>query len=174
MPERSSGIFISSFVAILMTLLFPSLVSNIEINTLAPIVIILLYHRTMMTTAWSALLLGCLLDVVHASPRLGFFGTSYLLSCFVIASLRRYFFKEALSTLSIMTCLFALLLALLQPILALLFELPAFPCTLRWIATDLVLMPLADALYAFVFFSLPHFIYTRYCSVKRRMSSHAA
>ena len=73
---------------------------------------------------------------------------------FFIYQQKRHFFADSLSTLPVMTFLFSSLSSFFLGILLYNIELINI-FSWRWIATDLLLMPLVDAAYAFCLFILP-------------------
>lgn len=162
MPKSTFGVVFSFLVALVATLMVPSFFSRVEISFLIAPVVISFYFVSSTTAAWLAFGAGCLLDCLHVLPRLGFLGSAYLGAALIVYPWRLFFFKESLSTLPIMTYLFSFFTTLIQPLLALFFDLPSFTFSLHWFFTDCLIMPLVDAAYACLFFSLPYLLYTHY------------
>jgi hypothetical protein len=120
------------------------------------------YFTTRTNVAWVALGCGLLVDCIFLSPRLGFLGASYLLAALILYPARLFFFKEASSTLLIMTYLFAAVATAIQALIALGIDMPSFSFSWRWVATDCLIMPLVDVAYALLFFLLPQLFYKQF------------
>lgn len=161
MPKRFFGLIVSFALALLLTLVVPSFFSKVEVSFLIPPLVMSFYFVSLKNGAWQALACGLFLDSVNLMPRLAFLGSTYLATTLILYSVRLYFFKDAFSTLGIMTYLFSVMASLIQALVALLLDFP-FTLTLTWLFCDCFIMPLLDAAFAVVFFSLPHFFYTYY------------
>ncbi|WP_166158657.1 MULTISPECIES: hypothetical protein [unclassified Neochlamydia] len=66
---------------------------------------------------------------------------------------KRHFFADHLSTLPIMTFLFSFTITFFQVIFLYILGTP-LSIGMRWIVSDLFVMPLGDALFAFLYFIL--------------------
>lgn len=137
-------------LAITLPYFFPSL----TLIYFAPFLIICFYRYRKTTCLWLALLAGVSIDLFAAHTRLGFFAMVYLITTFSLYTQQRNFFEDRLSTLPIMTFLFALLSTLLQLPLLYVFE-QSIDLSLEWIKNDLILNPMGDAFYALVAFTFP-------------------
>ena len=119
------------------------------IQFLAGPCIMFMYTTSRSFCLWAAFLSGLFLDCLMLSPRLGLMATSWVVALATLYPWRLYFFKDSRSTLIIMTYLFVFLTSLLEALFALLLDLPTPLFSLRWCVSDLVLMPLLDAMWAF-------------------------
>lgn len=167
MPKTLFGCIQNFLIAGLLAFIVPSFISNIEISFFVPPLVIAFYIISYAKAAWLSLLCGLILDAVQLLPRFGFLGSTYLATCLLIYPLRVYFFRDAFSTLPIMTFIFSVTATLIQAVSANLFDLPAFSLNLHWLISDAFIMPLLDAAYAVTIFSLPQFLYSQYHRVKR-------
>ncbi len=119
----------------------------------APPLLLALYSYPLSRSLWIALASGLWIDLLSGGSPLGFYPTLYILSLMAIYPLKKYFFLEKWTTLPLLTFLFSLLVTSLHTC----FTTP-YPISLDWLVTDFLLMPLADAVYAFTI-SLPGFLF---------------
>lgn len=173
MPRRFFGLVISFALAVIFTLVVPIFFSKVEIAFLAIPLVMSFYFIPLKHAATAALFCGLFLDAVNLLPRLGFLGSTYLATTLLLYSAKRYFFKEAFTTLFIMTYLFSFIASCLQVVVSFLLDLP-FTLTLTWLFCDCLIMPLFDAAFAMFVFSLPHFLYCYYYKKKYVRSHHYA
>jgi len=157
MPTSKPAILLSCLFAIVMQLVAPHFFPTLEVNFLIPPIIFALYSFSFASSAWLALLLGCLLDILWLAPRLGFLGCTFLITTFGIYSSRLYFFKDAFSTPLIMTFLFSLIVQLLVSALSILFGMQ-----LPWHPLNFLIIPLQNTLACFLLFLLPRFALRNY------------
>lgn len=156
-------------LCLLLTLVVPCFFSSIRIYFLAAPMVMLFYNATRVQTLLISLLCGCYLDALMASPRFGFLGLSFAITSWFLYDWRLYFFKDSRSTILIMTYCFSFLLTIVQNVVALIFDLPTPVYSLSWVFSDLVVMPLVDAFFAWTFFSLVPSIWQFYrLYMKRR------
>ena len=167
MPDKFFGLVLSFVFAFLLSLIVPSFFSKVEVSFLIPVLVMSFYFVSLNSAAWLALGIGLLLDILNLLPRLGFLGSAYLVTALILYPWRLYFFKDAFSTLPIMTYLFSVFSSLIQALIALLFDLPSFSFSVSWLVSDCFIMPLIDAAGALIFFSLPHFLYSNYYRIKK-------
>ncbi len=130
-------------------------------------------NYSLLTCLWLSLLCGLCVDLLAFQTTLGTYALIYCLTTLFLYRSRLHFFEQRLSTLPIMTFSFAFLCALIQLLLYygmgkkmhlsgggfgdlsgnLLWE---------WIMSDLVQMPLCDALYALLAFSGPTHLFSNW------------
>lgn len=140
--------------ALLCTLFGPIFFPGLHLLYFAPYLVICFYQYSRIEVLWRAFGCGILLDLLSSAP---FFGFSSLKFCLVTLALfgqTRNFFEDKLSTLPLMTFLFSFLTTAISVLLTLFFG-NGFPLSIKWVATDLIIMSAADALYALLVFSLP-------------------
>ncbi len=148
--NSKTAFFLSLFFLLVGPIFFPKL----HTLYLAPYLVISLYQHSKFGVLWRALFCGILLDLLSSGP---FFGFSALEFCFVswlLQSQTRNFFVDKLSTLPLMSYLFTLLSTGFSYIFNIFFNDAAAP-TLFWVFSDLICMPLIEAFYALLVFSLP-------------------
>ena len=137
-------------------LLIPAIYPSARLYFFAPFLVACFYQCNYISSLWWALLCGFGMDLFSDLP-LGINAVAYCLTTFILYRRRRSFFPDRTLTLAIMTFLFAWVSTVwLWLIVYLLGDQSGL--TLRRIVGDLALMPLWDALYAFIFFTLPVFL----------------
>ena len=134
---------------ILLASLFLTLYTPYKLLFFAPYLVTLFYQRPQNSCLLSALLLGLLIDLLSSYSRFGITALNYFLCTLPLYPAKRHFFSDKLSTLPLMTFLFSLLSLLIH------FITHPFMPTLSWIASDLFIMPLFDALAAFLLYIAP-------------------
>lgn len=140
-------------IALISLLLLPSIFPSLRLIHFAPFLIIVYYQNPMTKSLWLALACGLIMDLL-SGQRFGLYILNYCLTTFILHRFRRTFYVDHLTTLPIMTWCFGCLSTLIQAILLLIFD-HSILISITWVASDLFMMPLADALYAFLLFDLP-------------------
>ncbi len=130
-------------------LFFPLLLPKLQLLFFAPYLVVILYHKALLTALWHALFCGVIVDVFAATPLFGYTSINYVVTLLILHTRKHNFFEDKLGTIPLMTLLFSSLSTLFT-----LFEQQAL-FSPRWIVTDLFEMALLDATFAFIFFSLP-------------------
>jgi len=147
-------LFLFFLFALLLTLLSPAFAPSFNLQFFVPVLILSYYRKPLVACLWLSLCCGLILDLLASDHRLGLHALNYCLITLVLYNQKRNFFEDSLTTLPIMTLFFSVLSTGLQVILLVLFE-KGLPLTIGWVATDLILLPLCDALYGFIFFTIP-------------------
>lgn len=118
------------------------------------------YKRPLLACLWLSIACGVIMDMLGAHTRIGFFAVTYWITTAILYRLKQQFFEDKLSTLPVMTFFFAIFSTIIQAIL-----LNAMGVTLhltgQWVVTDLLMYPLADALYALLWFAIPSYLLRR-------------
>lgn len=167
MPHTLKAVALRFFIAFLL-FSTASLFSRVELHFFVPPIVMLLTLGTLTQTAWACLLIGCFLDVTSYSPRFGFLALAYLLTVFSMNSCKRLLARDSFITLPFLTYCFSAITSLYEIILALLFDIPLPSHEFRWVLNDVLLMPLLDAAYSIIIFSLPHYLFSRYDVARKR------
>lgn len=119
----------------------------------------LLYNRCQFVGAlWIASLCGLVIDLLSSEFRFGIHALNYGLTTLLLYKQKRHFVEDKPLALSLFTILISLVSTLWQLLLISIFD-RALPLSGKLLFTDLVLMPLADALYAFLWFSCPMLLF---------------
>lgn len=150
-----------AFLLSLSPLLFlPIFLPTLRLNFFAPYIVICCYQCSFFKTLWQAVLCGFVIDILSSHP---LFGLSALNNCLAVSLIyfqNRNFFEDRPSTLPLMTFFFSLLSSGTYAILLGLTG-QNFSYSWHWVLTDLLLMPLLDAAFAFLWYSLPFQLYHR-------------
>ncbi len=131
-------------------LFFPSL----QLLAFAPFFAILFMRKNFLFSIWTAALCGLFMDLLNSKFHFGFCTFNCCLITVLLYSQKRNFFEDRLFSISCYTALISALFSLTQLGFLALFE-KRFPFKLQLIATDLILMPILDALYGFLWFTCP-------------------
>jgi rod shape-determining protein MreD len=151
--SSNQRLLIAFCAALLYLILLPQFFSALKLFYFTPFLIALFYKKTLNTALWAAALCGFIMDLLSSTSHLGIVSLNYVLTTLVLYPQKRHFFADSFSTLPIMTFLFSILSTLLQVILLFLLDTPLH-LSFLWFEKDLIVYPLADALYALVGFTL--------------------
>jgi rod shape-determining protein MreD len=138
------------FIVLCIPVLFPGW----RLMAFAPCLVIIYYQKSYLASLWLSTACGLFLDVLSSHSNLGLYAVSFCLTTAVLYGQQKHFFADSLSTLPLMTFLFSFISTIIQAIMLYVFEAENI-FSWAWAATDLLIMPLLDALYAFVCFLLP-------------------
>lgn len=158
MNLRNKNLWIVFFVSLTLVIWLPPLAPSIRLFFFAPYLIICLYKHPFIRCLWASLSCGILVDLFSSYQHLGLTGLNYILSISILYSQRRNFFSDRPSTLPIMVYLFSIISSLIQLPILLIFE-HRISISSSWIISDILLMPLLDALYAFSLYVAPFWIF---------------
>ena len=141
-------------LCLLATVSTPLLAPSMRLQFFSAFLVIAFYKKTLVKCLWFALICGLIIDLLSTQPRLGIYALGYSLTTILLYSQRRHFFADSLSTLPLMCVFFSILSTVFMIFLNYFME---FNMTLSWgwILTDLLIMPFADGLFAFICFILP-------------------
>lgn len=157
MATSTRGSILWLLASLLASCVFPT-IGGLPVAYVAAPLVMLCYNGSLALCLWASLASGVLLDAIELTPRLGFLGLSYLLSCRMLYPLRLYFFKDSIITLPIMTFLFSFLAGCIEILVALFFDI-SIP-KMHW--EHLLLLPVVDAFVAVSVFMLPSFLWDQY------------
>ncbi len=133
-----------------------ALFSHFPLLPFSPFYAILYRRSSLVTALWTSAGCGFILDLLSTGP----FGTQTLIAVaavFFLYRYRIYFVDKPVGLLSY-TLIISVFLTLLNRISYFLHD-PTFPFTLKGFATDFLLLPLVDSLYALLLFSYPLIVY---------------
>ena len=119
------------------------------LSVFTPFFAIVFQKKTFLQSLWIAALCGLLIDLLSSHARFGLFSLSHLLAAATTYRFRRHFFEEKFFSIPLYTGLIALSLSVFQSL---------FICPLGFLTASF-LMPLADMVYAFFWFTCPLMIY---------------
>ncbi|MFQ5728737.1 MAG: mreD [Waddliaceae bacterium] len=143
---------------LLFTLFVPVILPALKLLFFVPFLVILFYRKPLITCLWGSLICGLILDMLSSHSRLGLYAMNFTLTTWILYGRRRHFFADNASTLPIMTFFFSVVSTIIQGILLNTFE-GHFQMSWEWLFSDLAVMPLLDASYAFLIFILPYLLF---------------
>jgi rod shape-determining protein MreD len=119
----------------------------------------ILYNKCSFTKAlWISSLCGLIIDLLSSEFRFGIHALCCCLTTLLLYKQKRHFVEDKALALSLFTVLISIVSTLLQLFLISIFD-QALPFSAKLIVTDFMIMPLADAAYAFVWFTCPIKLY---------------
>lgn len=153
MNLNKKNLFIIFINCLLFTLIMPVIAPSLRLLYFVPFLIILFYQKSFSYSLWASSLSGLIIDLLSTQPPFGFHACLYSLATAILYHQKRNFFADHLSTLPIMTFLFSCLVTVLAVGVLLIFGTPIV-LGWTWIFSDLLAMPLCDAVFAFLWFIL--------------------
>ncbi len=142
------------FIALFGTALFP----HIKFTAFAPFLALLYNKKSFSSSLWISALCGLSLDLLSSERLLGLYALSYSLTTLLAFKQKRHFFEDKPLALSLFTLLISVISTLCQILLISIFD-RSLPLSGKLFLTDIILMPMVDALYAFLWFSCPMMLY---------------
>jgi rod shape-determining protein MreD len=149
------SLLVSFFLALVTALFGSALLPNVRLMAFAPFLALLYMRKSFVTSLWIACLSGLLIDLLASQHRFGIYGLGYGLITVLLYSQRKHFFDDKPLGLALFTALISFVSSTLQ---LLAFE-RSISLTWKLACTDLIGMPLVDAVYAFVWFTCPIKVY---------------
>jgi rod shape-determining protein MreD len=142
------------FFAICGTVFLP----HIRLLAFAPFLGLLYNQTSFVKSLWLASLCGLAIDLLCSEFRLGIHALNYCLTTLLLYKQKRHFFEDKPLALSLFTVPISIVSTLLQVFLISIFD-HALPLSGKLLVTDLMIMPLADAIYAFLWFTCPMMLF---------------
>ncbi len=158
MNLRTKNLKLIFLITSLFTLFLPNLFPFFRLLYFVPFLVIAIYQKPLTSCLWIAVICGMLMDLLSDGTRLGFYAMNYALTTFVLYPQRKNFFSDSISTLPLMSFFFAVISTTIE--IAYRYstgKLP--PLNIHWAFADLLVMPVADGVYAFIVFILPFVIF---------------
>jgi len=151
-------LFFPFAAALFMALFRTAFLPHVHLMAFAPFLAIVYQRKRFNQAIWIAFGSGIIMDLITSQSRLGLFTINFLLTTFCLYRQKRHFFEDHLFTLSLFTFFISALSTFIQFILLSMFDHPP-KCSIRFICTEFMLMPLFDALYAWIWFIGPMKLY---------------
>ncbi len=145
---------LSCFFALFGTALFP----QAKLIAFSPFLALVFNRSSFKASLWIASLCGLIVDLLSSEFHLGIHALNYCLTALILFHQKKHFFEDKPLALSLFTLLISAVSSLLQLLLISLFD-RALPFSGKLIVADLFIMPLFDAVYAFVWFCCPMMLY---------------
>jgi len=132
--------------------LFPS----IRLLSFAPFLSILFLRKPFLFSLWIAALCGLLVDLFTVDVRFGLTALCSAATGAITYHLKHYFYEDKLFSIPLYTAAISAVFSIMQ--LFLTRDLVTF--NLQLLAQAVLIMPLVDALYGFVWFTCPRMVYS--------------
>lgn len=145
-------------LSISLTLLTPIFSPSARFFFLVPCIVIIFYQKSFVASLWSAFACGAFLDLLSTSSIPGLFVTSYCAAAALLYHQKRHFFADNLSTLPLLTILMSITTTIFQALLAYTFH-KNTSLNAGWYITNIMILPLFDGAYAFLFFIAPGLVF---------------
>lgn len=146
------------------TLFFPAL----RLFAFAPFIAIVIMRSSLLTSLWLSLLCGLIVDLTSAGMRFGTLSLCTALTTFVVYKQKRHFFEDKTYSLALFTALFSFVMTLFSLLSLYAFDKP-LQLSWRFLMSDLIGMPLLDALYAFLWFTCPFRLLIHFKKQRQKM-----
>lgn len=142
--------FLALFVALFGSAFLPSL----HLMAFSPFLALVYQKKRFVYSLWIALGCGLIMDLLTSQTRFGLVAINYLTTTLILQRQKRHFFEDR----SLALCLFTFIISAVSTLIQGIFLIIAgetLQLSGKFFFTDLVLMPLFDALYALVWFIGP-------------------
>lgn len=154
MNLRAKNLKLVFIISCVLTLFLPTIIPYAHILYFVPLIVICMYQKTLITCVYYSLVCGLFIDLVSDGDRIGFYAMNYSLSTFILYPQKKNFFADNLTTLPLMTFFYSVISTSLEVAYFLsVSRIP--PLTIKWVISDIIVMPSIDAVYAFIIFILP-------------------
>lgn len=161
-------VILAGIIAFIFSVLQSSFLPHTHFLAFAPFLVIVFLNYRLLPSLWIVAITGFLFDI-FSDQFFGLFGLSFTLMTLIVYRLKRFCNYDKPLSIALFTSLVSLVYSLLQPLLLFLFD-NGLSLSLRWLFTDLILMPLLDGLFALIVFILPLKIYDLSKRKVRRLS----
>lgn len=125
----------------------------------APWIALVSLRSSLSKTLWLVAAAGAAVDLISDDP-MGVHAINYCLTAWLLFRFRNHFLHDNPFHLSLFTTLISFASTAFQIFLLFLFD-RRIPFAGKWILGDLLAMPIADGLYALVWFAAPLFLYNK-------------
>lgn len=138
------------FTACFATAFFP----NLRLIAFAPFLALVYLRKDFPRSLWLAFWCGLIMDCLTSQFFLGLQALNYLLATLLLYRQKRHFFEDKSLSLPLFTAIVSLVSTILHWMFLYALD-KKIPMTWKFAAIDLLIMPLLDAVYAFVWFTCP-------------------
>lgn len=135
-----------------------ALLPHLRLLAFAPFLALLYNKRSFVKSLWIASLCGLIIDLLCSELRLGVHALNYCGTTLLLYKQKRHFFEDKALALSLFTLLISIVSTILQFFLISIFG-QGLPLSAKLILADLLVMPVADAVYAYLWFTCPMLLY---------------
>jgi rod shape-determining protein MreD len=166
LSEKRIPLLFPFFLALAAAAYASVFLSHIHLHTFAPFLALLYSRCSRVSSFWISALCGLLMDLLASEMRFGIYSLSFSIATLLLYHQKKHFYQEKPLALSLFT--FQLSLVITGALFFFSIALhPHFSFNAKSIIADFFLMSLADALYAFLWFSCPMMLYRHIYGLKR-------
>lgn len=138
---------------------------DIRLAAFAPFFAIAFQRLSYVKSLWICFLCGLIIDLFSSQQHFGIYAICYAITSCICYNQKKHFFEEKPLALSLFTSLISSISSLSLIVLTMLFD-RQFPITLEILLSEIAITPILDAVYAFVWFTVPMKIYAYISSGK--------
>lgn len=160
MAQKSPPLLFSFGLALCFAIFGSAFFSTLRIFAFAPFLALLYHRKSLIHALWIASLCGLIIDLCSSDLRIGIYALNYALTTLLLYPQKRHFFEDKITALSLFTILISAISTGLQFLLNSIFGMP-IPFSFKLFLADFIAMPIADGVYAFLWFSCPILLLTR-------------
>lgn len=142
------------FFSLFSFLIFPVIWPTARFFFFVPFLVVSFYQSSYLQSLWLSLFCGIIVDMFSVHAFFGWNAFTYMLTTAILYPKRCYFFADRLTTLPLMTFFFSSIITLFLIFGAEILEGQKL-LSWKFVYTDLIVMPIFDALYAFAWVVLP-------------------
>ncbi len=144
----------SFFLALFSACFSSAYLGCVKIIPFAPFFVILILRKPLLTALSISVFCGTLMDLLSSDTPFGIYALNYCLTTLLLYRQKRNFLEDKPLSFSLFTLIYsltsALILGMLIKFYGLSYKLPLGP-----LSNTLLLLPLLDAFYAFIWFTCP-------------------
>ena len=129
-----------------------------SLNPFAPFLAIVYYRAHFSKTLWISFFCGCILDLLSSEFHFGIYTLALTVSSALLFHQKKHFFEDKPLAFSLFTALISSVSTLVQIVFIYLFD-RGIPFSFPTFLTDIILLPLMDGLYGFLWFICPMRLY---------------
>lgn len=169
MFKHKTPLLFSFILAALATSYASVFFPHFHLHTFAPFLALLYCRCSKMSSIWIGSLCGLFFDLFSSEIKFGIYALSFGATSYILYPQKKRFYSDKPLAL----CLFSFLISVSITLFLFVFSRSStfsFMYSIKWFVSDFVMMPFFDALYAFLWFSLPIYFYS-YCK-KMSVRSH--
>jgi hypothetical protein len=144
----------------LLALIFSTIwTTKLRFVLFAPFCAICYYKYPFSTCLWLSMLAGLIVDVLSSQLRFGLHGLSYVAATFFCYRHKKHFFEDKFHSIPLLSSLIALIYMTALAACSFLFD-RQIKMSPAMLFTDFIAATAFDLLYAFLWFSLPIYLFT--------------
>lgn len=155
---RQAPLLLSFFLGLFAALFGTAFMPRIHLLAFAPFLAIVYTRKSFPASLWWAFICGIIIDLLSSELRFGINAINYCLATVLIYRQKKHFFDDKPMALSLFTALVSSVSTLLHIAFLYSFD-KKIPLNWMTAVTSLIGMPIADAIYAFVWFTCPIKLY---------------